>query len=179
VAALAPGKQEAPPPVLIRVGGGRTTPVTIVVPPGTHLTFQNTDPFKHRIYGVGLKTFSASDTTRGATREWTVPGPGTFEIRDELAPSLRMWVVGEPNVAAIAYPSMQGEFLLTIKDPGDYTLQAFFAGKKVGEAKKVTVQERDIDLSRAPIQVAGGKTPAKGDKPEDKADQPEDKAQGK
>ncbi len=34
IAAIASGAQKAQPPVLIRVGGGRTTPVTIVVTPG-------------------------------------------------------------------------------------------------------------------------------------------------
>src|SRR6187431_1153507 len=65
VALLAAAPQAAPKPILVRVGGGRTTPVTIVVPPGTRLTFQNTDPFKHRLYGVGLKTFSAADQGQG------------------------------------------------------------------------------------------------------------------
>jgi hypothetical protein len=154
VAALGAEKQSALPPILIRVGGGRTTPVTIVVPPGTKLTFQNTDPFKHRLYGVGISTFPPNDTIKGGTREWSVPGPGAFEIRDELAPSLRMFVIGEPNVAAIAYPSMKGEFALTIKDPGEYTLQAYFAGKKVGEPMLVAATEGDIDISKKPIKVA-------------------------
>src|SRR5262245_49717906 len=92
IAALAADAQKPPPPVLVRVGGGRTTPVTIVVPPGTRLTFQNTDPFKHRLYAVGIKTFAANDQAQGAARDWTVPEKGTFEIRDEAAPSLRMWV---------------------------------------------------------------------------------------
>ncbi|HEY5960397.1 MAG TPA: hypothetical protein VIV60_27775, partial [Polyangiaceae bacterium] len=35
IVALAGSAQKAPPPVLIRVGGGRTTPATIVVPPMT------------------------------------------------------------------------------------------------------------------------------------------------
>src|SRR6188508_2463247 len=39
LAALSEQAQPAQPPVLIRVGGGRTTPVTIVVPPGTKLIF--------------------------------------------------------------------------------------------------------------------------------------------
>jgi hypothetical protein len=157
IAALATGKQKPPLPILIRVGGGRTTPVTIVVPPGTQLTFQNTDPFKHRLYGVDIKTFPPNDTIKGATRDWAVPGVGTFEIRDELAPSLRMWVIGEPNVAAIAYPSLKGEFALTIEQPGAYTVQAFFAGRKVGPALPLTVEGRDMDLSKNPIKVASEK----------------------
>src|SRR5262249_22522893 len=133
--------QKAPPPILIRVGGGRTTPVTIVVAPGTRLAFQNTDPFKHRLYGVGIKTFPANDTSQGASREWSAPEPGTFEIRDEAAPSLRMWVVVEPSVAAIAYPSLKGDFAITLPAAGEYTIQAYFAGKKVGPATPVEIKE--------------------------------------
>jgi hypothetical protein len=177
VAALAAGPQKAQPPVLVRVGGGRTTPVTLVVPPGTRLTLQNTDPFKHRLYGVGISTFQPNDTPRGGSREWSVPGPGVFEIRDELAPSLRMWVIGEPNVAGIAYPSMKGDFGLNVEEPGDYVVQAFFAGKKVGPAIPVTVQAADIDLSKTPIKVGDEKSAAAADKAdEERAKSEADKA---
>lgn len=166
VAALAAGPQKATPPVLVRVGGGRTTPVTLVAPPGTRLTFQNTDPFKHRLYGVGINTFQPADTQRGGSRDWSVPGPGTFEIRDELAPSLRMWVIGEPTVAAIAYPSMKGDFGLTVETPGDYVVQAFFAGKKVGPAIPVKIDLADVDLSKAPLKVGDEKAAAAAEKAE-------------
>lgn len=151
IAALAAEKQAAQKPILIRVGGGRTTPVTIVVTPGTQLQFQNTDPFPHRLYAVGVGTFTAAETVKGGVRSWSVPGPGTFEIRDEAAPSLRMFVVGEPNLAALAYPSMKGEFALTL-DPGEYKVQAFFAGKKVGPEVSVKV-DKDVELKQ-PIKVA-------------------------
>jgi hypothetical protein len=160
VAAVGTQAQKPPKPILIRIGGGRTTPVTIVVPPGTQLTFQNTDPFKHRLYGVGISTFAASDTGRGGTRDWTVPGPGVFEVRDELAPSLRMWIVGEPNVAAIAYPSMKGEFVLSVAEPGEYTVQTYFAGKKVGQPKPVTVEGKDIDIKTIAVAEPKGKPAA-------------------
>lgn len=166
IAALAPAPQKAPPPVLVRIGGGRTTPVTIVVPPGTRLTFQNTDPFKHRLHGVGIPTFQPADTVRGATREWSVPGAGVFEIRDDLAPSLRMWVVGDVNVAAIAYPSMKGDFALSVEEPGEYTVQAFFAGKKIGPALPVTVKDADLDLSKTPLKLADEKAAVAADKAE-------------
>lgn len=157
IALLAATPQKAPPPVLVRVGGGRTTPVTIVVTPGTRLAFQNTDSFKHRLYGVGQKTFPAADQGQGAQREWTVTTPGTFEVRDEAAPSLRMWIVAEPNVASIGYPSMKGEFAVNVQEAGEYTLQAFFAGKKVGEAVPVKVAEADVEL-KAAIRVMDQKT---------------------
>jgi hypothetical protein len=153
VAAIATSTQPPRPAVLVRVGGGRTTPVTIVVPPKTKLSFKNTDPFTHRLYAVGLKTFAPNDTARGAEREWSPPSAGVYEIRDELAPSLRMWVVAEANVASISYPSMKGDFAVKVKEPGDYTIQTFFAGKKVGPAVPVTVDGKDVKL-RAPIKVA-------------------------
>jgi len=152
IAAIAKTAQKHEP-ILIRVGGGRTTPVTLVVPPGTKLQFQNTDPFKHRLFGVGVQTFGPSDTGKGALREWSVPAAGSFEIRDELAPSLQMFVIGEPNVAKIAYPSMKGEFLLALQDDGEYVVQAYFAGKKVGDPQTVTVAGRDVVLPK-PIVVA-------------------------
>ncbi len=152
LAALGTEDQSALPNTLIRVGGGRTTPVTIVVPPGTKLVFQNTDPFKHRLYIPGDKSFPPNDTDKGNSREWSVPKAGTFEIRDELAPSLRMWVVGEPKVAAITYPSINGEFKLSVPVEGEYQVQAFFAGKKVGDPMPAVVGARDIKLK--PIVVA-------------------------
>jgi hypothetical protein len=161
IAALAGSAQKAPPPVLIRVGGGRTTPGTIVVPPMTQLSFQNTDPFPHRLFGVGITTFPASETGRGANRDWTVPAPGSYEIRDEAAPSLRMWIIADPNVAAIAYPSLRGEFALNLTEPGDYNVQAYFAGKPVGPAVAVTVDQQDVEL-KAPVAVA-----KESDKPKD------------
>jgi hypothetical protein len=157
VALMASTPQPAEKPILIRVGGGRTTPVTIVVPPGTRLTFQNTDPFKHRLYGVDIKTFLPAEQAQGATREWTPATPGTYEIRDEAAPSLRMWIVAEPNVASITYPSLKGEFAVNVEAPGEYTLQAFFAGKKVGDAVPVKVDAADVEL-RAAIKVMDQKT---------------------
>jgi len=169
VAALSADKQSPPPPVLIRIGGGRTAPVTIVVPPLTKLSFQNTDPFPHRIYGYNLPSFGPSDTGRGANRDWTVPAVGVFEIRDEAAPSLRMWVIGDDHVAAIAYPSLKGEFQLSIAQPGDYQVQAFFAGKKVGPATTIKVTTSDMDITKAPLVVAK-KEPKDKDKDKDKSD---------
>jgi len=165
VVALAATPQKPPTgSTLVRVGGGRTAPVTIVVVPGTKLTFQNTDAFKHRLFAVGLKTFTASDTLPGATREWTVPEAGSFEIRDENAPSLRMWVVAEPNVAGIAYPSLKGEFSVPVEAAGEYRLQAYFSGKPVGPELPLTLKEADVDLSRTPLRLVDERAAAKAAK---------------
>lgn len=152
LAVLSSEPQSAKPPTLVRVGGGRTTPVTIVVTPGTKLVFKNTDPFSHRLYGVGMKEFGPNDTAKGGTREWSVPKAGTFEIRDELAPSLRMWVVAEPNVVAISYPTMAGVYQLSVPEEGEYTVQAYFAGEKVGPVTPAVVGRKALGLK--PIVVA-------------------------
>jgi hypothetical protein len=144
---------QAAHPVLVRLGGGRTTPVTLVVPPKTELQIKNTDPFTHRLYAVGDKAFTPADTVKGGIRKWSVPEARVYEIRDESAPSLRSWVVGEPNVAAIAYPSMAGDFILALAEPGAYKLQAYFCGKKVGPEVPIDVTARDLALPQ-PIVVA-------------------------
>ena len=140
-------------PTLVLVGGGRTTPVTIVVAPGTRLRFHNNDPFPHRLYAVGESSLPPADMNRAAERDWTAPGPGVYELRDELAPSLRSWVVVKEGVASIGYPDRQGKFFLTL-EPGEYALQAFFAGKPIGTPRSVTIGGADLDITREPIQVA-------------------------
>ena len=162
IALISEGARKPQKPVLVRVGGGRTTPVTIVLAPGTRISFQNTDPFDHSLFAVGIKTFSASRTKSGDQREWTVPSEGVFEIRDALAPSLRFWVVGEPNVAAITYPSMKGDFALSVEEPGNYKVQPYFSGKPVGEPVPIEFKGNEVDLRKAPIKLVDDKKKGKG-----------------
>ncbi|HET9956992.1 MAG TPA: hypothetical protein VFQ61_20995, partial [Polyangiaceae bacterium] len=89
---------------------------------------------------------------------------GTFEIRDELAPSVRMWVVADPNVAAITYPSMKGDFSLTVENAGDYKVQAFFSGKRVGSELPVAVEKGDVDTTKNPIKLVDERAQAKAAK---------------
>lgn len=154
IAVLATVPQKpSPTPILVRVGGGRTTPVSLVVAPGTRLRFQNSDPFPHRLYAVGLKTFTPSDTQRGGTREWTVPEPGLFEIRDQFAPSVRMWVIAEPNVVSIGYPSLRGDFSIPMETPGTYSLQTYFSGKAVGPQVPLRFVGAELDLTKTPLKL--------------------------
>jgi len=176
IAAIAADKQPTPKTAtLIRIGGGRTTPVTIVVTPGTQFQFLNTDPFKHRLFGVNVQTFQPGDTIKGAHRDWAAPSVGSFEIRDEAAPSLRMWVIADPNVAGFSYPSSKGEFNITVPADGAYTIQAYFAGKKVGPAVPVDVKSGDVEI-KEPIKVAEEKKEKK-EEPKDK--DKDDKSKGK
>lgn len=165
VALIANEAQQAGQTREVSIGGGRTTPVTVVVAPQTRLKFKNTDPFEHRLYGVDVNDFGAAGTKPGGERIWTVPKKaGVYEIRDELVPSLRMWVVAEPNVAAVGYPQLDGSFSIDVSAPGEYRVQAYFAGKAVGSALAINVTNpaATLDLSRAPLIVGKPKQSTKG-----------------
>jgi hypothetical protein len=76
---------------------------------------------------------------------------------------------------------MKGDFALNVEEPGDYTVQAFFAGKKVGPAIPVTVAAADLDLAKTPLKVADEKSAAALDKADEeraKAEAEKAKAEG-
>jgi hypothetical protein len=148
--ALLGGSSQQPQalPMLLTIGGGRTTPVTVVVVSGQRLHFENRDPFPHKIYAVGQSSFPPGEMAPLSGRDWMAPAPGKYEIRDELSPSIRSWIIVEPNVVAVTYPSQQGvfQFVLPVA-PGTYTLRAYFAGAPVGTAKQLTVGAAVADVA--------------------------------
>ncbi len=156
IAALASAPAPPHEPILVKITGGHTVPTNIVVSPGTRLSFENRDPFQHRLYAVNNPAWKAETINPAARREWTAPnGQGRFEFRDELAPSVRLFVMVEPQVAEIAYPGRDGSFGMNLA-PGEYTLQAFFNGKRVGRAVAVTAQDKRLVEPKDPIQVNEG-----------------------
>lgn len=150
-----------PNPIAFRIGGGRTSPVTLVVAPGTVLEFQNRDPFPHRPYIVGNAAFQASDMKGASSRQWKIPGPGKYELRDQLAPSLRSWIVADPNVSAVAYPGRDGAFTFANLPPGDYTLKAFFNGEVVGKPVPAKILSEVPFVVKEPVVVAEEPAPGK------------------
>lgn len=151
VAALGAGNAPAGEAKLIKVTGGHAIPTDIVVTPGTRLSFENRDPFPHRLYVVGQAAWKAENIAPAARREWTAPGgQGKFEFRDEATPSLRFYVNVEPQVVDIAYPGRDGNFAMRDLPSGDYTLQAFFNGRRVGRPLSVSAKDRSlVDLKDA------------------------------
>jgi hypothetical protein len=140
-------------PILIRVTGGHTIPTTIVVSPGTRLSFDNRDPFPHRLYVVGNAGWKAETMETTRRREWSAPpGAGRYEFRDELFPSIRTFVVVEPQVVDIAYPGRDGAFGMTLP-AGDFVLKAYFGGKQVGRAVSVASKERQLLDIKEPLNV--------------------------
>ena len=53
-------------------------------------------------------------------------------IRDQLFPSVVMYIVVEPNAVEFAFPDREGTFAMNLP-PGEYTLKAFFDGKPTGK----------------------------------------------
>lgn len=143
------GPQEA---IRMTVTGGRVYPTTIVVSPGTPLAFKNFDPFKHRLYVVNNPSFKAEDMAPNQVRSWSASGPGKYEIRDELFPSVRTFVIVDPQVVQVAYPGRDGAFGLTLP-AGEYVLKAFFAGKQVGKPIPVNAKEKTAVELKDPLNV--------------------------
>lgn len=140
-------------PILVRITGGHTIPTTLVVSPGTRLSFENHDPFPHRLFIAGSPTWGAETIETTRHREWSAPpGAGRYEFRDELFPSVRTYVVVDPQVVDIAYPGRDGAFGLNLP-AGDFVLKAYFGGKPVGRPVSVASKEHaTIDL-KDPLNV--------------------------
>jgi len=144
VVALGTGAPQAHEPVAIRVTGGRMTPSTIVLAPGSRLSFKNVDPFPHVLYELPREArrdapkdaqrdaWAASPTAPGSAREWAAGAAGVHEIRDQLFPSVVMYIVVDPAAVEFAYPERDGAFSMALP-PGDYTFKAFFDGKQAAK----------------------------------------------
>jgi hypothetical protein len=157
------------------VEGGRTTPVTAVFPPGQEIKFINNDPFPHELYEVtgkaGFGETAMSDKgTSGDRRTWTPPGPGKYEIRDKLAPSIRSWIVIEPKLVKTFYPNRKGDFFgpPTDLEPGTYTLRAYFSGDPVGDPMTLEVKPQPPEQPlKDPLKAGLDKAAPDKDKKED------------
>jgi hypothetical protein len=142
-------------PLSVKLTGGRLTPSTIVLPPNSRLSFKNADPFPHVLYEVGNAQWAPSPTAAGSTREWAAVTPGVHQIRDQLFPSVALYVLVDPAAVEFALPSVDGAFSMSVP-PGDYTVRAYFEGKAVGkEVAGVHVAERGFEI-REPMSVGGG-----------------------
>lgn len=151
-------------PLRLVIEGGRTSLVTLVVASGQEIRFENHDPTPHAIYEVtGQHGLTKATMEPEAVRSWTPPGPGKYELRDELSPSLRSWIVVEPRAAEVFFPN-KGEFAINL-EPGKYTLQAYYSGDPVGTAMPFEV------LLKPEEQPLKDPLKAGEDRPEDKKDE--------
>ena len=176
VVALGDGAAAGSTPTQVHVSGGRTNPVTIVIPEGQNVQFINDDPFPHRLYDTeGVKDGLGKEATKpGSQRVWKPPAVGVYEIRDELFPSVRSWVVVEPRAVAVGRINFKGEFVVAGLKPGEYELQGYHTGKKVGDPLKIEVRPApETQESRDPLVV--GQSKKKDDEEGDDKDKDNDK----
>jgi hypothetical protein len=148
------GAGAAPPhePKAVKVTGGRITPATIVLSPGSRLAFKNGDPFPHQLYEEKNPAWAANATAPGSTREWAATATGLHVIRDMLFPSVVMYIVVDANAVDFDFPDHEGQFTLNVV-PGEYTVKAFFDGKPTGKpVDDVKVEAKGIDL-KEPLAV--------------------------
>jgi hypothetical protein len=147
IAAISTGTAQKHDPIQITVTGGHTFPSTIVVSPQTVISFVNHDPFTHRLFQEGNEAgFKPEDMQSNGHREWTAPGPGRYEFRDKLAPTLRFYVVVDLGVVEVVYPGHNGAFAFRDLPTGDYFLKAFFDGKQVGKPLQVVATRGTVEL---------------------------------
>jgi hypothetical protein len=155
VAALSTASPQPHDPISIRVTGGRMTPATVALSVGSRLSFRNLDPFAHVLYENNNDKWAPSATAPGSSREWAASAVGTHEIRDQLFPSIVMYVIVDPSVVELAFPDKDGAFAMSLP-PGEYTLKAFFDGKAVSkEMGPLRIADRGILELRDPLALTG------------------------
>lgn len=161
----------APPPkaaIRIKIEGGRTSAVTLVIAPGQEIKFENRDPTPHIFYEVNGKGLPEGVMAPDSSRTWTPPGPGKYEFRDKLSPSLRSWIIVEPNVVKAIFPNRKGDFAMDL-EPGKYTLQTYFNGEKVGEPQQIEVMPAPAEQPlKEPLKAGADKK--KDEKKDEKKD---------
>jgi hypothetical protein len=142
-------------PLSVKVTGGRLTPATIVLSPGSRLSFRNVDPFPHMLYEANNDKWAPNATASGSAREWAASAAGVHEIRDQLFPSILMYVIVDSAAVEFAFPDREGAFSMVLP-AGEYSFKAFFDGKQVGkELIGVRVGDRGIVELREPMAVGG------------------------
>jgi hypothetical protein len=142
-------------PLRVVVAGGRTSPVTLVIAPTQRILFENQDPFPHALYVVGADSMglAPAETGPAKSRAWTPPGPGKYEIRDKLAPSVRSWIVVDTHAVNVGYPDRKGNFSIEL-EPGAYKVRGWFGGEPVGVELPITVASGGAEQSlKAPLVV--------------------------
>lgn len=138
------------------VTGERVMPSTIVLSPGSRLSFKNSDPFQHTLYEVGNASWGPNPTAPGSSRDWAAAATGVHVIRDAQFPSLVMYIVVDAAAIECTYPDRDGTFTMSLP-PGDYTLKAFFDGKPVGKpVDGVHVGDKDVEL-KDPMPIGDAK----------------------
>jgi hypothetical protein len=179
-----PTVAEAAQPVTVTVAGGGCQPGTVVVTPNTVISVRNLDWFTHELFltaansDVPVSEFAPEATAPSSQRSAQVRAAGRYVMRDRLNPLFRCWVVIGPGQGRVISPGPDGVYRTSNLGEGDYTVDVWFEGRKVGTsaahmgARDSTVPAINLAVPPAAEPPAGaapgapsGEPPANGANP--------------
>lgn len=126
--------------------GGALLPSTIVLGTGTTLSMRNRDEVAHEVEAVGLDAFGPEATAPGGTRAIHLKDPGSWPLRDRLAPHAQGHLVVRNDLIAVG--TVEGDGRFTFKDvpAGRFTLRVYHRGDEIAvKAIDVTGSEMTLD----------------------------------
>ena len=105
----------------------RFVPDILVVRPGTAVSFTNSDPLMHNVFGPGRRggdRFDLGTYPRGATRVHVFEREGIHAVLCHIHPEMVAYVLVAP-VQATTTTGVDGTFTLSGVEPGRYRLTAW------------------------------------------------------
>jgi plastocyanin len=100
-------------------------PHVLAVPVGTTVDFPNSDPWLHNVFSSSVaKKFDLGMYEQGQVRSVTFETPGIVEVRCNVHPKMKGFVVVHPN-PYVAVSDAHGSYNVTSLPPGDYTLRVW------------------------------------------------------
>jgi plastocyanin len=139
----------------VSISGGALLPATLVVRAGTTLRIRNDDEIGHELYAVGLDTMSAEATSPGAVRAAHLTKPGSWPVKDHLAPHARAHLHVLSNLVAVAKLEANGSFTFDDVPAGKYTLKVLRGGSEL-VSKDIDVGDKTLTID--PLTAGSSKT---------------------
>lgn len=133
-----PAVAEAAQPVTVTIAGGGCQPGTVVVTPNTVISLRNLDWFTHELYltqpnnEAPIEDFGPEATAPSSQRSAQVRTAGRYVLHDRLNPLFRCWIVVGPGQGRVISPAADGTYRTSGLAEGDYTVDVWFEGRKVG-----------------------------------------------
>lgn len=118
----------------------------VVTRPGSTIRFRNVGPFDHELYSPGMPGFKPERQSRDAFRPIEFAKEGIFEVRCQLQPHFRGYVV-VTNATTVVPMRKDGTFSIDELEPGKYTIKVFHRGSWIHEQKfEVAEDKREVQV---------------------------------
>ena len=147
----------------VRAGGLAKN--VVVVRPGTAVKFRSIDPFDHELYVPAFDDFKPEKQSRGAFRTVEFAREGVYEVRCQLMPHFRGWIVVTAATFVLSAEA-NGAFSIDGLAVGKYTLRIFCRGKWILEQSFTIENERgdfpvEVKIDKAPVPGSAPAAPSK------------------